>query len=349
MTRVDVLVDADVLGRARTGDETYVRNLLRELPGSGDRSLRVAASTRHPELVPAGIEAVHLPARSQVVRLGRRLPALARGCARLLHTQYVVPPNVGLPTVVTVHDLSFEHHPEWMPPHDRIAFRALVPRAVRSACHILTVSEFTRDDIVGRYGVNPSRITVTPNGLDPSFGPCGRRPAGDPYLLFVGALQPRKGLPTALAALARLADAPPLVVVGPTRHRGEVRSLVARLGLEGRVRFRGHVSAEELAALYRGAAAFVFPSLFEGFGLPVLEAMASGAPVVTTTAGALPEVTAGAAVLVPPGDPEALAAGIERALAMPDALRSAGFERARSFGWAATAAATRRVYEEVLG
>lgn len=349
--RADVLVDADVLGRQRTGDETYVARLLAELAAGQDgHGLRVAASTRHPELVPDGIEALHLPARSQATRMAVALPRLARRRARLLHTQYVVPPGLRRPAVVTVHDLSFEHHPGWMAPHDRVLFRTLVPRAVARAARVLTVSETTRRDIVERYGVPEQRVVVTHNGVDARFRPDGPRIPRDAFLLYVGALHPRKGLTTALEALARLPDAPPLVVVGPPKHGAPaVDAAIERLGLRGRVELTGHVDDEQLARLYRSAEAFVFPSLFEGFGLPVVEAMASGTPVVTTTAGSLPEVAGDAAVLVPPGDAEALAAGIEVARRDRDALGAAGLANAGRFRWDALAARTAEVYREVLG
>ncbi|HEX4868978.1 MAG TPA: glycosyltransferase family 1 protein, partial [Acidimicrobiales bacterium] len=250
----------------------------------------------------------------------------------------------------TVHDLSFEHHPRWMAPHDRVLFRTLVPRAVARAARVLTVSETTRQDIVERYRVLEDRVIVTHNGVDARFHPDGPRIPRDPFLLFVGALHPRKGLTTALEALALLPDAPPLVVVGPPKHGAPaVDAAIDRLGLRGRVELAGHVDDEQLACLYRSAEAFVFPSLFEGFGLPVVEAMASGTPVVTTTAGALPEVAGDAAVLVPPADSEALAAGIEAARRDHDALRTAGLANAARFRWDALAARTAEVYREVLG
>ena len=348
---MDVLVDADVLGRHRTGDETYVANLLRELAAQAStHGLRVAATSRHPELVPDGIGAVHLPARSQATRIAIALPRLARRTARVVHTQYVVPPGLRCPTVVTVHDLSFEHHPEWMAPHDRVLFQTLVPRAVRRAARVLTVSETTRRDLVERYRVPSERVVVTHNGVHHRFRPDGPRLERPPFLLFVGALHPRKGLVVALEALARLPDAPPLLVVGPAKHGAPaVEAAVARLGLERRVELVGHVDDDELARLYRSASAFVFPSLFEGFGLPVVEAMASGTPVVTTTAGSLPEVAGGAAVLVAPGDPAALADGIERALADAPDRRAAGLANATRFRWDALAERTAAVYREVLG
>jgi glycosyltransferase involved in cell wall biosynthesis len=165
----------------------------------------------------------------------------------------------------------------------------------------------------------------------------------------VGALQARKDPLLAIEALPLTAAELGLVLVGPDKGaESDARRAVARLGLNGRVEFAGHVDKEELAELYRGAECLVFPSRYEGFGLPALEAMASGTPVVATTAGALPEVTGDAAILVQPGDPVALAGGIERALADCERLVRAGLERARRYSWSETARKTLDVYRELL-
>jgi glycosyltransferase involved in cell wall biosynthesis len=264
------------------------------------------------------------------------------------HFNYVIPPGYRGGAVVTVHDLSFERHPEFMPFHDRLLFRTLVPRSVARAERVLAVSEWTKRDLVERYGIAEEKIVVTPNGVDEIFHPNGAAPTRPRYALFVGAIQPRKDPLTALEALALLDDDLGLVVVGAEkRGADEVRTAVRRLGLGGRVEFAGHVELDELAALYRGAACLVFPSRYEGFGLPVLEAMASGTPVVAAATGALPEIAGDAAVLVEPADPAALAGGIERALADRDRLVAAGLERARRFSWADTARRTLDVYREL--
>ena len=168
-----VVVDADVLGRERTGDETYVRNLLRELPPLAEASgIRLAAVTRRPDLVPAGVEAVELGVRSQELRMVLSLPrTLRRLGAALSHTQYALPVRAPCPCVVTVHDLSFEREPDLMGIRDRLIFRMVVPRAVRRAARVLTVSERTKRDLVELYGVPAERIVVTPNGVDPVFRP----------------------------------------------------------------------------------------------------------------------------------------------------------------------------------
>jgi glycosyltransferase involved in cell wall biosynthesis len=339
-----VVVDADVLGRKRTGDESYVRNLLRTLPGpAAAAGLRIGAVTRHPELVPEGVEAVSLPARSQELRMAWALPrVLHRLGASLVHTQYALPLHAPCPVVVTIHDLSFEREdPVLMGRRDRWIFRRVVPRAARGAARVLTVSERTKRDLVERYGVPSERVVVTPNGVDPSFGPDGAscNLQLGPYALAVGAIQPRKNQLAALAA-AREAGLE-LVVVGPVKDE----SVAAELRAQG-ARLEGYVAVERLAELYRGAACLVQPSRHEGFGLPVVEAMASGTPVVVVPDAALVEVAGDAAVVV---EESQLADGIRRALAETERLRTAGLARARDFSWERTADATMQVYVEALG
>ncbi len=234
---------------------------------------------------------------------------------------------------------------------DRLIFRAVVPRSARRVARVLTVSEQTKRDLIELYGIDSARIVVIPNGVDLAFSPNGRRPAdAAPYALVVGTLQPRKDPETAVEALALVADpALRLVFAGPDKGgRTDAERAAASAGVAERVEFRGHVSLEELAALYRGAACLVFPSRYEGFGLPVLEAMASGTPVVATTAGALPEVAADAAILVEQRNAVELAGGIERALADRERLVAAGLQRAAGFSWAETARRTLAVYRELL-
>jgi glycosyltransferase involved in cell wall biosynthesis len=337
-----VVVDADVLGRQRTGDETYVRNLLRTLPGpAAEAGLDVAAVTRYPELVPEGVRAVLLPARSQALRMAWALPrALRRLGAALVHTQYALPLRRPCPAVVTIHDLSFEHG--LMGRSDRFVFERVVPRAARGAARIVTVSERTKRDLVEQYAVPPERIVVTPNGVDPAFGPlphdARNTPSQTPYALAVGAIQERKNQIAALVA-AREAGLE-LVVVGPTKDERVAHELRA-----GGARLEGYVAIERLAELYRGAACLVQSSRYEGFGLPVIEAMASGTPVVMVPDPAIVEVAGDAAVVVAEGS---LADGIRRALTEREALSRAGLERARVFTWEATARATVEAYAGAL-
>ena len=333
-----VAFDADVLGRRRTGDETYALNLLRELaPLAPAAELRIVAVTRHTELVPEGIEPYALPARSQVLRMTWSLPrALRRLGADLVHTQHALPLRSPCPCVVIVHDVSFAREPRLMSVRDRLVFRRVVPRAVRRAARVLTVSERTKADLVELYGVPAERVVVTPNGVDPVFSP---GPGAHDYVLSVGAIQARKNQ---LAALEAASEASlPLVVVGPEKDAAVAEELRRR-----GARLEGYVDVARLAELYRGAACLVQSSRFEGFGLPVLEAMASGTPVVTVPDPALLEVAGGAAVVAEDGR---LADGIRTALAERERLAAAGLERARAFTWRATAERTLAVYREILG
>ena len=334
-----VVVDADVLGRRRTGDETYVLNLLRELPGpAAAAGLRVAAVTRRPDLVPTGIEAVELSVSSQELRMTWSLPRLlARLGAALVHTQYALPLRCPCPGVVTIHDLSYERDGSLMPRRDRFVFRRVVPASARRAARVLTVSERSRVDLLELYGLAPASVVVTRNGVDPAFRP-GNGGSRD-YVLAVGAIQVRKNQLAALAA-ARTVGLP-FVVVGPEKDPGLARKLRERGAT-----LRGYVEIEELAALYRGAACLVQASRYEGFGLPVLEAMASGTPVVTVRDEALLEVVGDAAVVV---SDDALADGVRAALADRERLSAAGLERARAFSWRTTAERTVTVYREALG
>jgi glycosyltransferase involved in cell wall biosynthesis len=330
-----IVLDADVLGRNRTGEETYVLNLLRHLPQVAP-DLRFAAVTRHPELVPDGVEPIELPARSQELRMAWTLPRLLRRRRpQLAHFQHALPLGYRGATVVTLHDLHFERDRSVMGLADRVTFKLVVPRAAKRASHVLAVSERTKRDAIELYGLSPAKVTVTPHGVDPAFSP-GGSPQG--YLLFVGAIQARKN-PLAAADAADAAGLP-LVVAGPEKEPQLARALRAR-GAD----VRGWVTQDELAELYRGAEALVLPSRFEGFGVPVLEAMASGTPVVLSSDEALREVAGDAAVYAADGD---FGAAVLLALSERGRLISAGLERAQRFTWEETARRTVEVYRQVL-
>ena len=330
-----VLIDADVLGRQRTGDETYVANLLRELPAvAGD--FRFVAVTRHPELIPPGVEPLELPARSQELRMAWTLPRLMRRVRPDLgHFQHALPLRCPAPAVVTIHDLSFERDPKLLGRKDRLVFRTVVPRAARKAVRVIAVSERTKADLVELYGVSPERITVTHHGIDPVFTPGGHP---DSYALFVGTIQARKD-PLAAADAAAAAGLR-LVVAGPTRDRELARELERR-GAE----LRGYLERPALADLYRGAACLVLPSRYEGFGLPVLEAMACGTPVVAAPEPALREVAGDAALYA---EREGLPDALRQAVREHDRLAAAGLKRAKLFSWRETARRTLEVYESAL-
>jgi len=308
-----------------------------------------------------------LRGRSDVVRLLTQLPALARSTgASLVHCTYAAPPRSPAPTVLTVHDVSFLRYPQAFTLRDRALLGTAVPYSARRAAAVIVPSEHTRGEVIELLHVPAERVHVTPEAADAAFRPvaaaertgalrrCG---IGGPYLLSLGNLQPRKNLPRLLEAWRRLRDAGGLeghrlVLAGGVHGKREpVSRLVAELGLTGDVVLPGYVDAADLPALYSGATAFVFPSLYEGFGLPVLEAMACGTPVACAEAASLPEVAGDAALLFDPLDAEAIAASLGALLGdagLRSALAARGLSRAASFTWAACARATLAAYETAL-
>ena len=263
------------------------------------------------------------------------LPREARKRVDLRHCPtFRGPLSRSLPLVVTVHDLAVLRHPETFNLWTRQYSRQCVPRVVQAARRVIAVSEFTKHELVELLGTPEEKIRVVPNGVAEVFGPSGESADGE-YALAVGTLEPRKNLDRTRDA-ARLAGVE-LRVVGERGWGG--------VEVDG---WAGRVSDHELAALYRGARCLVYPSLYEGFGLPVVEAMACGTPVVTSAGGATEEVAGGAAVLVDPLDVESIAAGIAEADRRRDELVALGLERAGVFSWAAVAGATADVYREAL-
>ncbi len=361
-----VLLDADTVGRGRTGDESYTVNLLRELPAAAP-DLALACSVREPsdlpDDVPAAVRRLRLDVANPYRRIPFGFPALARReGAALAHTHYFVSPRLRCPAVVTVHDISYARAPELFSRRDR-RLLGLVRGSVRRAARVIAVSEFTRADVCDQYGVDPAKVVAIPNGVSPAFRPLedaggrvrSRFGIDRPYVLCVGALQPRKNVPLAIEAYARLAgretDCELVVAGGDRGGRIDVLDAILRTRMTGRVHLLGHVEENELPALYSAARAFVFPSLYEGFGLPALEAMACGTPVVASNTTGLAEAVGDAGLTVDPTSAEDLSEALGRVLtdsALSGRLVDAGHVRAAHYTWARTAQGTAGVYREAL-
>ena len=290
--------------------------------------------------------------------------AAAAGRFDLFHEPNFIPAPFNGPIVTTIHDLSVLRHPEWHPA-DRVDWysRAFAQGLSRTN-HVIAVSEFTRSEIVSLLDVPPHRITVIPLAARAMFHPRLDEPVRalrarlklpETFVLFVGTLEPRKNLPGALAAYARLRpdlrERCPLVLAGVTGWMKEpVESLAARHGVAMNLRLLGYVVEEDLALLYNAASVLLWPTLYEGFGLPPLECMASGTPVITSHVASLPEVVGDAGILLEPHDETAIAAALERVLedkAYRAELIARGLEQARHFSWEACVAQHAEVYRRV--
>jgi len=362
-------VDAHAIGRHLTGNEVYVRSLLNAF-GSHDRSSEFVAYISVPEAaryVPARIRTRSISA-NPFVRLGYQLARRVRqDRPDLLHVQYTAPVGCPVPVVVSVHDVSFLEHPEYFTSARARQLQFTVGRTVRSAARILTGSEFSRRSILKVYGdLDEDLVVAVPNAAAPEFRPISRESAAamvgkrfgiaGPFVFCVGDLQPRKNHVGLIRAYARLLRAYPqikhnLVIAGKETWFGpRVHEAARESGVGERIQFFGFVSDSDLLQLYNACDLFVFPSFYEGFGLPALEAMACGRAVVCSNTSALPEVVDGAAILF---DPYAIDE-IVRALAdllldheLKARMERLGLQRAAHFSWQKTAQQTLEVFQEV--
>ncbi len=364
-----IAVDAHAIGRHLTGNEVYVRSLLREF-ATLDAESEFVAFVSEPgadRFVPRRFQ-THQVASNPYLRLCWDLSSgVATARPDLLHVQYTAPLINRVPVVVTVHDVSFIENPEYFPALRRTQLRFNVARTVKLASRIITVSEFSRDAILRTYKVSPAKVCVIPNAVSPDFRVVARGRAvknvqerfgiDKPFIFSVGDLQPRKNHIGLIAAFAGLVAAHPhlkhdLVLAGQnTWFTPRVRAAAQASGVASRIHFTGFVTDADLVQLYNASDCFIFPSFYEGFGLPILEAMACGRAVACSNTSAMPEVAEGAGLLFDPRNPTS----IQRAMAdilldseLRERMESRGLQRAAQFNWRKSARATLDVYREVI-
>ena len=370
-----IAIDAHSVGARLGGNETYAINLieaLAEIDQENQYTLYVTkaeARDRFAERWPNFIVRHTLP-HTPLVRIPLTLSReLRRRPVDVLHVQYTAPPFAPCPVVTTIHDLAFEHLPETFNRRSWMQLRLTVRSTARRAAQIITVSEYSRQDIIKTYGIRPEVISVTPEAAAPAF----KRVSSEielqrvretygierDYILSLCSIQPRKNLVRLIEAYSLLRQShpggklPQLVLAG---KRGWLDNETMRAAQSGEassdICFTGYVAEEHLSALYSGATCFVYPSYFEGFGLPILEAMKCGTPVVAGDRTSIPEVAGEAALLFDPFDVYALVEVLKRILSDADCrveLSARGLQRANEFSWQTTARLTLAAYEKAAG
>jgi alpha-1,3-rhamnosyl/mannosyltransferase len=367
-SRLRVGIDGRSFSSPAAGIRRYVEGLVGALLALDDAPSLVALGGVG-TAVPPGVSHIDEPPHPPT-NAGWTLVGIPRAAARarvdLIHAPgYTAPFWAPVPTVVTVHDVSYERHPEWYPYRRDWLRRAFYRRSARSADHVLTVSAFSAGEIVDAYRIPPDRITVAPLGVSSAFAPADDTlpcelpvEVAIPFVLHVGDLHERRNLTmvvdAVVAARRRFGVLPALSLVLAGVDRGVAEglcALAAEAGAGDAIVALGPVGEAELHALYRCASALVYPSRYEGFGLPLIEAMATGTPVIGSRAGAIPEVVGEAAILLDPDDTTGWTEAIAKVVndeALRRRMRERGLRRAAGFTWARTARTTMDVYRRVL-
>lgn len=366
--RPTIGITGEWIGTQAGGLEAYSRSLIAALgQARGHHDLRVYTARRDALAGVAGIETRFLGVQSRALFNGAALPfELLRRPPDLLHVTSIPPLFSRVPYIMTVHDLGHKVMPDMYPPRIRWRLDKTIGMGIRRARHIICVSEATREDLMHYYPqLDDSRVHVIGEGglLDSSPADSeteqqtrARYGLGQGYFLYVGRLHVRKNLLALVDAFAALPEdirgTHPLVLVGRAMYGGnEITDQIAALGISEQVILTGHVPDADLPALYRGASAFVYPSLFEGFGLPPLEAMSMGVPVITSDRHSLPEVVGDAGLCVDANGPDQLREAMQ-SLATDEALRAdliaRGLARAKLFTWERAAEQTARIYDIAL-
>ena len=370
-----IAIDAHSVGTGLGGNESYATNLIEALAEIDHANRYTLYVTKRAAVERFSNRWLNFSVRSTLphtplIRIPLTLSAeLRRNPVDVLHVQFTAPPFSPCPVVVSIHDLSFEHLPLTFKWRSRKQLRITVRRSARQASQVIALSEYARNDIIDTYRLSPEKVTAIPLAAAAHFRSI--RDEGElqrvrqtygidgEYLLSVGAIQPRKNFGSLVAAYARLHRAKPesklpkLVLAGKCAWLyDETLRAIKELELGNSVILTGYVPENDLPALYSGALCFIYPSYFEGFGLPPLEAMQCGVPVIAGNQTSLPEVVGEAGVLVDPFDVDALAAAIEKVISDSDLreeLSVQGLARAQLFNWRETARQTLAVYRKASG
>ena len=370
-----IAIDAHTVGTKLGGNESYAVNLieaLAEIDSVNHYTIYVTTNEARDRFSNrwANFKVRSTLPHTPLIRIPITLSAeLRKNPVDVLHVQFTAPPFAPCPVVVSIHDLSFEHLPQTFNRRSRTQLRLTVRHSARRAARILSLSEHTRRDIIETYGIKPQRVTAIPLAAPEHFGPIldtrelqrVRHNYGidRDYILSVGSIQPRKNLARLVRAYASLRgecsadELPRLVLVGKCAWLyDETLRALDETNVKDAVVLTGYVPESDLPALYSGALCFVYPSYFEGFGLPPLEAMKCGAPVIVGNKTSLPEVVGDAALAVDPFDIDSIAGAIRRLIndsALRRELSVKGQKRATEFNWRETAKKTLAVYKEVAG
>jgi glycosyltransferase involved in cell wall biosynthesis len=363
-------VDAHAIGQHLTGNETYIRNLLTCFANLDRESEFVAYVSRQSAFarIPSRFE-TRLVSENPFIRLGVDLTRkLRQDRPDLVHVQYTAPLGCPVPVVVSVHDVSYLEHPEYFTRFRALQLQHTVKRTVKAAARVFTPSEFSKQAILRAYDLADDKVLVMPNAVSSSFRPVPRdaarrwvtshRDYSFPFVMTVGDLQPRKNHLRLIQAFEEVLRSYPhlphhLVLVGKeTWYSNTVRAAAEKSPAGSRIHFTGFVEDDELLRLYGACDLFVYPSLYEGFGLPILEAMACGRSVACSNTSAMPEVADSAALLFDPNSvPEMVRA--MRDLLLDAELRTRmerlGLHRATLFSWEKSARKTLDVYYEIAG
>lgn len=368
-----ILIDAHMVGERETGNETYIIHLIRALRNLRE-DLELIVAVAHPEAAEAAFGGYDEHCRPVVVssspwaRLGWELTnACRREKADLLHVTYTGPLFPPCSMVNTIHDVAYKVSPEWFSPRDRAVLSVGISLTMKRCARIITVSQHAKSEIIRFLKIPSDKIDVTLEASAPQYkklddalllqsDTLSRLGITSPFILAVGNLQPRKNLLRLVQAFAKTMKKSTqdcqLVLVGKAQWKeSDIYTCIEENGLTDNVVFTGYVSDEDLIVLFNKTILFAYPSLYEGFGLPVIEAMACGAPVLTSNVTSIPEVAGDAAILVDPLNTDEIADGLHKILTDPDlrkALIDKGMERDKVLSWDSCARATLASYRAAL-